>query len=517
MSVLHAYHSKIPYSLIKGKPYVTVSAKGISNGLSDTYNDGADFGPDTLLNATAPDQYGPPYTQTSGIQEAINYAINNDYHRIFLTTGQYIISAQPTPDPNASSNYAQIHIPAPPISNWGELFIEGEAGAPFGYSYSGDGTANNNDLVYSGATPTTGVQLLSTLTLSDISTTGVTSVLYADLGTYQLINAHGSNINFTALTVHVENVRITIPTGLTITAFNFYNIERAIVRNCVADVNLSESNYPPNPANAQGNTNDIHYDFAGLVLSQVLMNGGTVEEFYVVGYYTGILGGNLSHLWLNRIYIQSCYRGIAWVNAPGHVNVIGYINIQQTPYQFVNRTSGQVVVNILSLDTEEDFNLPSTSSYYWTNQQYNFYSTESGGSFSGIVIYHKQGLNMPNNNLLTNNPSSVVLKGININSPDSLSQVYPSKSTANGTTAGTVTIDAVHYASNYIKYIITFSGYENDTTTNQTINFPLPFTTSAVISANNTGLTISTTTTGITITSPDSTTTYSGIVIVEGY
>ena len=74
MSVLHAYHTRIPLRLVKGKPFVTVSAKGISNGLSDTYNDGADFGPDTMLGATAPDQYGPPYTQTTGIQEALNYA-----------------------------------------------------------------------------------------------------------------------------------------------------------------------------------------------------------------------------------------------------------------------------------------------------------------------------------------------------------------------------------------------------------------------------------------------------------
>jgi len=55
-------------------PYITVSAKGISNGLSDIPNDGADFGPDTMLNATSKGQYGPPYTQTSGIQEAWNYA-----------------------------------------------------------------------------------------------------------------------------------------------------------------------------------------------------------------------------------------------------------------------------------------------------------------------------------------------------------------------------------------------------------------------------------------------------------
>jgi len=86
-----------------------------------------------------------------------------------------------------------------------------------------------------------------------------------------------------------------------------------------------------------------------------------------------------------------------------------------------------------------------------------------------------------------------------------------------GTTAGTVSMKFISYLSTYKKLIIYLSGYENDTTTNQTINFPLPFSSYAVISANNTGLTISASTLGITITAPNSTTTYSGIVIVEGY
>ena len=59
------------YKDIIGKPFITVSAKGISNGLSNIPNDGADFGPDTTLNATSPSQIGSPYSLTSGIQEAI--------------------------------------------------------------------------------------------------------------------------------------------------------------------------------------------------------------------------------------------------------------------------------------------------------------------------------------------------------------------------------------------------------------------------------------------------------------
>ncbi len=48
------------WSGLRGKGTVTVSAKGIANGLSALKNDGADFGPDT------------PGTTTYGIQEAIN-------------------------------------------------------------------------------------------------------------------------------------------------------------------------------------------------------------------------------------------------------------------------------------------------------------------------------------------------------------------------------------------------------------------------------------------------------------
>ena len=58
---------------INGKPEITVSSKGRSNGLSNKINNGADFGVDTTLGATSPNQTGSPYTQTKGILEAGNY------------------------------------------------------------------------------------------------------------------------------------------------------------------------------------------------------------------------------------------------------------------------------------------------------------------------------------------------------------------------------------------------------------------------------------------------------------
>ncbi len=69
---------------IRGRGYVTVSAKGLVNGLSNIPNDGADFGPDTTLGATTTGQWGAPYTTTEGRQEAVNYASANNIDLVFF-------------------------------------------------------------------------------------------------------------------------------------------------------------------------------------------------------------------------------------------------------------------------------------------------------------------------------------------------------------------------------------------------------------------------------------------------
>ena len=72
-----------------GVPEITVSAKGVANGLSTEYNDGYDFGPDTYNpNSTA----NPPYTETAGIQEAYNYIIAQNGGEIKLTTGIFTLN-----------------------------------------------------------------------------------------------------------------------------------------------------------------------------------------------------------------------------------------------------------------------------------------------------------------------------------------------------------------------------------------------------------------------------------------
>ncbi|MCY0875882.1 MAG: hypothetical protein OWT28_06395 [Firmicutes bacterium] len=72
----------IGYKEKQDLPYITVSAKGIANGLSDKVNDGADFGPDT------------PNTTTYGIAEAYKYAVSNKIFHIKVRSGTYLIDSQ---------------------------------------------------------------------------------------------------------------------------------------------------------------------------------------------------------------------------------------------------------------------------------------------------------------------------------------------------------------------------------------------------------------------------------------
>lgn len=104
-----------------------------------------------------------------------------------------------------------------------------------------------------------------------------------------------------------------------------------------------------------------------------------------------------------------------------------------------------------------------------------------------------------------------------------LSTTSTNQTTLGGTTAGsavsngTLTYSSTSPLGSSKQYNITFTGYENNTAVNQTITFPTPFTAAPVIIGNNTGLTIpAPSTTTLTITAPNSVTTFSGTVIVQG-
>jgi len=85
-----------------------------------------------------------------------------------------------------------------------------------------------------------------------------------------------------------------------------------------------------------------------------------------------------------------------------------------------------------------------------------------------------------------------------------------------GTTAGSIVYSMPYQGTIYKKFIAYASGYENDTTTAQTISFPVAFTNTPYVVTAPSGLISSTTTTSITLAS-GTTTTYTGWVIIEGY
>jgi len=92
-----------------------------------------------------------------------------------------------------------------------------------------------------------------------------------------------------------------------------------------------------------------------------------------------------------------------------------------------------------------------------------------------------------------------------------------SQTTLTGATAGSIVYSMPYQGTSYKKFVAYVSGYENDTTTAQTITFPTAFIYSPIIVVNSTGLTLSANTTTLTISAPDSTTTYTGWIIIEGY
>ena len=98
---------------------------------------------------------------------------------------------------------------------------------------------------------------------------------------------------------------------------------------------------------------------------------------------------------------------------------------------------------------------------------------------------------------------------------DGTVQANVTNSSLAGTTAGTIDY-AMPEQGTWKKFMAIAAGYENDTTTAQTITFPVAFTNTPIVTQNTSGLTVSVSTTTLTITAPDATTTYSGYIFVEG-
>jgi len=484
-------------------PYITVSSKGMSNGLSDIPNDGFDFGPDTMLNTTSKDQYGPPYTQTSGIQEAFNYLQQFNGGEIKFASGIYYVNETATFTSQGAVKISGIRsnfVRGLPLFENGTIIVAGQNLSSSAPMFQFLNTSNGNNDGY--------------VTLEDMGF----------IGSYTPIGGIIPSLNVYPSNPAVQLGNTTANEGGGPVAMYLNNLK-------IVDAGVGIF---------------IYSGGGPIFLDDLNLDGNGVGIDSYAGFQAGKLqffANNYYNMTLNNASISASSSTTAeidniemnGVNSPGGSMIAlfsdnnGYTNLLQIGKLVIGGGGGQL---ILSQNGSSNWNVDIGSLY-----DYGFPLLTSYTTSAGTVNMHIGGAYFDNSAslLLDNNP-------LGINSSLDINQLYPisvsstfyttsitnlavnfhniipnPETTASGTTAGTVTLKNTVYNSYYKKYVITFSGYENDTTTNQTINFPLPFSTSAVISANNTGLTISATTSGITITAPNSTTTYSGIVIVEGY
>ena len=476
-------------------PEVVVSAKGVANGLSEEYNDGWDFGPDSYNpNSTA----NTPYTQTSGILEAVNYSYGNENAPqipIKITAGHFLISPDATlykvntsAPVTGAVEYAIIPVPTqiPGTTNIQNIVIHGSGGL-----INSGGTGSNNFnydsmtvIDVSQVTAPAGETVMAFAWDRSVNTSGTNSIDIRDFVIYQAVPAaSGDNI---------------------VGGCDFHNSWDSIALNIgiLSPNNFLETVFPSS-------------DEIGFVIDAEYGNVCWVDALSVYcNYYGAVLG---AHTHVGTYVSQSNYIGLIPETKHG-VDMVRY-DTQGCIYNIYQTTSYFGSARIFLLDGE-DYSAVNSSA----NQTVADVYMESGsyGHYPQIEIenFHMEySSSSPNPRLpvIQNNGTGYYVTVKHIESQPS--------STA-GTTAGTVQPYVIEYGTNYKKMIFQFSGYENDTTTDQTIDYPangaphdnsLNFTSTPVISGNATGLTIEASTTGITITAPDSTTTYTGIIVIEGY
>ena len=459
-------------------PEIVVSSKGVANGLSEEYNDGWDFGPDSY-NPTSTSAI--PYTESTGIGEALQYAISNPIMYNSDVGGYWIPEVRFTGGYYTISQPIVLNVPYR-IMN---LTLKGvDAMSPYiGCAFN---TTSSDEYPYA-----------ININSSDISNISYINIQWEHLQPqvasgytpYGFVNFDFSSVNtgtnvFIGYDLNVSNPGFTYAFHLVgFQQIHMYDFE-AYGSTCYFDAGYCEviGGYFDAPILIGGVSNGSYFSNGyggnysagyGLVPVGNISNLLLLNMPLAIGTYNSDIGnitiGNVTLMNIssvtgfNRAIIGEYSSGTATIN---RLNVYGAVPLGMTSNNpFIDNTQGgTLTVNSYNIHDV----VPNPQGYYWTG--------------------------IPAN---TTNPQL--------------------SNTTSGTTAGTGVQVQTNYETLYKRIVFTFDGYENDTTTNQVIDFINSFSTVASITANTTGLTVAATTSAITITAPDATTTYTGIVIVEGY
>ena len=297
---------------IRGKPYITVSAKGMVNGLSNIPNDGADFGPDTTLGATAPGQYGSPYTETVGIQEIITYVVNKKGGTIFVCAGVYNLTNSSVHTSSVSGvNPYIIGIPSVDAST--ELIpikIIGELNTSTFMEALAPTDTKNDALIYCGNTTTTSTDLIQVIP-----------------------NPSGSNYE-TGIHLILDNIHLRTHAAGYVNAVNCFYAISLDIGTISLDVDSTTG------APALGNQ-------TGLICPQFgpgSQSYTTIGTITAMGYYTGIsAGGNTS---IGTYNIEYIFYGLS-LDAPKYSVFVNYINLQNCAYAVRSTISSGSYINLV--------------------------------------------------------------------------------------------------------------------------------------------------------------------------
>ena len=427
-----------------------------------------------LVNVPSKADYvSTPKTQTLGLQEMVNYVFANNGGKVLIKKGLYDISNAPFQPLGDGVNYAQIVIPEVSTGLTGDssptnmisINIEGE-----GYFASAYGTAaminGSGTQIYSSANKTTA---------------------------YSIFGCHTGTItgqgNINPVNIMLDKVAfVTAPS----TTLNGIDLRYAFMYNIGSiGIGVHFASSQPTTSEINGGTGAIlgigNYQSAYLYVDNINIFG-----------YTSAMSPS-PPLYINNIWVGICQNVFTNIMTTGadygiFVHNLGIHNVET----LVNNPPGTNFIIIIDVVNLGDQGAPYTLTYY--SQGSNVYGQAYFGSIENDQY--------PGLSSGINSAGLFFVSGL----------VQQMKDTVNAPTSGSLNYFIGTGASQSgWKYIFNFSSYENDTTTDQTVSFPMAFTNTPAIVGNTTGLTITATTSGITITAPDSTTTYSGIVIVEGY
>jgi len=339
---------------IHGKPYITVSAKGIVNGLSRYPNDGADFGPDTTLGATSPGQNGAPYTVSVGLQESVNYVYSKKGGRIFIKNGHYVISAYS----QGLSSQGGIVIPnTPPTDAPIPIEIEGESSIFAIYQGSTSGVAGGGP----GLTPmgTNGV----VIDISNLDNSAGQSLLTAAIVGDWDSSASPSFSNTSVKIVNIATLNAASPSPC---GFYFANTSSAVLENVVAGV-VQTSTGDINPPNAGDTTGGVVN--TGIAMPQQENAGGSVlDRAFIFGFLFGL--SYASHFVGGVILIMYCKQSI-YATTGGHTATILKLDIENSIFLFA---AIGTPTHIVKLETQ----VISNQSTEWYNADPNELFTNPG-------------------------------------------------------------------------------------------------------------------------------------------